>query len=140
MPKQLPHLFEFGRFRLDRTDRLLFQDGVPLSLPPKLFDTLLILAENPSHVVEKDDHLMQKIWAPNHRRMGRLRGQLQPGRYGHAPLRAAHRRALSERTDLSRLCACSAEEVCLPISRRMLASHERSLGAARGHQRTCWTD
>ena len=63
MPKQLPHLFEFGRFRLDRTDRLLFQDGVPLSLPPKLFDTLLILAENPSHVVEKGDHLMQKIWA-----------------------------------------------------------------------------
>jgi hypothetical protein len=28
MPKQLPHLFEFGRFRLDRTERLLFQDGV----------------------------------------------------------------------------------------------------------------
>jgi hypothetical protein len=74
MPKQLQHLFEFGRFRVDRTERLLFQDGVPLSFPPKLFDTLLILAENRSHVVEKDDHLMQTIWAPNHRIMGRLRG------------------------------------------------------------------
>ena len=31
MPKQLQHLFEFGRFRVDRTERLLFQDGVPLS-------------------------------------------------------------------------------------------------------------
>jgi hypothetical protein len=33
--------------------------------------------------VEKNDDLMQNIWAPSHRRMGRLRGQLQPGRYGH---------------------------------------------------------
>src|SRR5215471_15764209 len=56
------HLLEFGRFRLDRTERLLFQDGVPVSLSPRLFDTLFILVENRGHIVEKDD-LMQKVWA-----------------------------------------------------------------------------
>jgi DNA-binding winged helix-turn-helix (wHTH) protein len=55
------HLLEFGRFRLDRTERVLSQDGVPVSLSPRLFDTLSILVENSGHVVEKD-HLMQKVW------------------------------------------------------------------------------
>jgi DNA-binding winged helix-turn-helix (wHTH) protein/Tol biopolymer transport system component len=55
------HLLEFGRFRLDRTERLLFQDGVPVSLSRRLFDTLSILVENSGHVVEKDE-LMQKVW------------------------------------------------------------------------------
>jgi DNA-binding winged helix-turn-helix (wHTH) protein/Tol biopolymer transport system component len=61
MFKHPRHLFEFGRFRLDRTDRFLFQDGAPVPLSPRLFDTLLILVENSGHVVEKND-LMQKIW------------------------------------------------------------------------------
>jgi DNA-binding winged helix-turn-helix (wHTH) protein/Tol biopolymer transport system component len=61
MPSQLPHLLEFGRFRLDRTERLLFQDGAALPLSPRLFDTLLILVENRGHLVEKN-HLMQKVW------------------------------------------------------------------------------
>src|SRR6202021_1197236 len=61
MPSQLPHLLEFGRFRLDRTERLLFQDGAALPLSPRLFDTLLILVENGGHLVEKN-HLMQKVW------------------------------------------------------------------------------
>src|SRR5580700_348120 len=61
MFKHPRHLFEFGRFRLDRTERFLFQDGAPVPLSPRLFDTLLILVENRGHVVEKDD-LMQKIW------------------------------------------------------------------------------
>jgi DNA-binding winged helix-turn-helix (wHTH) protein/Tol biopolymer transport system component len=61
MSKHPRHLFEFGRFRLDRTERFLFQDGTPVPLSPRLFDTLLILVENSGHVVEKND-LMQKIW------------------------------------------------------------------------------
>ena len=60
MPSQLPHLLEFGRFRLDRTERLLFQDGAALPLSPRLFDTLLILVEDRSHLVEKN-HLLQKV-------------------------------------------------------------------------------
>jgi len=43
------------------------------------------------------------------------------------------RGALSEGIDLPRLRACAAEESAVPIFRRMLASHERSLVAARGH-------
>jgi len=41
-----------------------------------------------------------------------FRGELQPARHGHAPLCFAHRRALSEGTDLPGLCACPAEEEC----------------------------
>jgi DNA-binding winged helix-turn-helix (wHTH) protein/Tol biopolymer transport system component len=61
MFKQSRHLFEFGRFRLDRTERFLFQDGAAVALSPRLFDTLLVLVENRGHVVEKKD-LMQKVW------------------------------------------------------------------------------
>jgi len=61
MFKQPRHLFEFGRFRLDRTERFLFQDGAAVPLSPRLFDTLLVLVENRGHVVQKND-LMQKVW------------------------------------------------------------------------------
>src|SRR5579863_1321111 len=61
MFKQPRHLFEFGRFRLDRTERFLFQDGAAIPLSPRLFDTLLVLVENRGHVVQKND-LMQKVW------------------------------------------------------------------------------
>jgi DNA-binding winged helix-turn-helix (wHTH) protein/Tol biopolymer transport system component len=61
MVKQPRCFLEFGRFRLDRTERFLFRDGAPVPLSPRLFDTLLILVENSGRVVEKND-LMQKIW------------------------------------------------------------------------------
>ena len=61
MFKQPRHLFEFGRFRLDRTERFLFQDGAAVPLSPRLFDTLLVLVENRGHVVPKNE-LMQKVW------------------------------------------------------------------------------
>ncbi len=63
-----------------------------------------------------------------------IEAELQPARHGHAPLCFAHRRALSEGTDLPGLCACPAEEECCSDFRRMFASHERSLLAARGHR------
>ena len=61
MFKQPRHLFEFGRFRLDRTEGCLFQDGAAVPLSPRLFDTLVVLVENRGHVVDKND-LMQKVW------------------------------------------------------------------------------
>src|SRR5271165_2166027 len=61
MFKQPRYLFEFGRFRLDPTERSLFQDGAAVPLSPRLFDTLMALVENRGHVVEKND-LMQKVW------------------------------------------------------------------------------
>jgi len=42
-----PKLFyEFGPFRLDVPERLLFRAGVMVPLAPKTFDTLLALVEN----------------------------------------------------------------------------------------------
>src|ERR1700722_6714347 len=65
--------------------------------------------------------------------MGGLRGELQPARYGHAPMRLAHWRTLSEGTDLPCCAYAQPKKSAVPIFRRMLASHERSLVAARGH-------
>jgi len=61
MFKKPRRLFEFGRFRLDRSERFLFQDGAAVPLSPRLFDTLLVLVENRGHIVEKND-LMRKVW------------------------------------------------------------------------------
>ncbi|MGH9839186.1 MAG: winged helix-turn-helix domain-containing protein [Blastocatellia bacterium] len=55
------HFYEFGPFRLDPGERVLFRDGRPLALPPKTFDTLIALVERSGHIVEKDE-LMEKVW------------------------------------------------------------------------------
>ncbi|MGQ0761629.1 MAG: winged helix-turn-helix domain-containing protein [Acidobacteriota bacterium] len=56
------HFYEFGRFRVDPNERLLLQDGQPLPLPPKVFDTLLVLVQNSRHLLTKEE-LMNKVWA-----------------------------------------------------------------------------
>jgi hypothetical protein len=55
--------YEFGSFKVDGLERVLFRDNVPVSLTQKGFDLLLLLIENSGHVVEKD-RLMKEIW-PN---------------------------------------------------------------------------
>src|SRR5262245_63782847 len=61
MLKRTRQLFEFGPFRLDADERLLMRDGRMTPLPPKVFDTLLVLVENSGRVVSKDE-LMQSLW------------------------------------------------------------------------------
>lgn len=61
MRKQIKQLYEFGPFRLDVDERLLMRDGRMAPLPPKVFDTLLVLVENSGRVVSKDE-LMQSLW------------------------------------------------------------------------------
>jgi Tol biopolymer transport system component/DNA-binding winged helix-turn-helix (wHTH) protein len=61
MQKQTRQLYEFGPFRLDVDERLLMRDGRMTPLPPKVFDTLLVLVENSGRVVSKDE-LMQSLW------------------------------------------------------------------------------
>ena len=53
--------YEFGRFRLDATGRVLFRgdEGVPLS--PKAADVLLLLVQNAGNVVEKKE-LLNTVW------------------------------------------------------------------------------
>jgi DNA-binding winged helix-turn-helix (wHTH) protein/tetratricopeptide (TPR) repeat protein len=61
MSKQLRHFYEFGPFRLDLEERLLSQEGQPIPLSPKVFETLVLLVERNGHVVGKDE-MMTLLW------------------------------------------------------------------------------
>ena len=54
-------VYSFGAFRVDAGERLLFKADREIPLTPKVFDTLLALIENSSHVLTKKE-LMQKVW------------------------------------------------------------------------------
>jgi len=53
--------YEFGRFRLDATGRVLFRGNRAIPIPPKAADTLLLLVQNAGNVVEKQD-LLKQVW------------------------------------------------------------------------------
>jgi len=55
------HIFEFGQFRLDETERMLSRNGEPLPLAPKVFDTLVVLVRHRGHLLEKNQ-LMEEVW------------------------------------------------------------------------------
>jgi len=61
MSQQATNLYEFGPFRIDTRNRLLFRNDEPIPLKPKVVDTLLLLIENSGQVLEKDE-LIQKLW------------------------------------------------------------------------------
>jgi TolB-like protein/Flp pilus assembly protein TadD len=54
-------LYEFGRFRLDGTGRVLFRGGQAVPLSPKAADVLLLLVQNAGSVVEKKE-LLNRVW------------------------------------------------------------------------------
>ena len=62
MAKQSNHLYEFGPFRLDPSQRQLLRDGQAVQLTAKAFDTLLVLVENSGQVVKKD-YLLEQVWS-----------------------------------------------------------------------------
>jgi DNA-binding winged helix-turn-helix (wHTH) protein/Tfp pilus assembly protein PilF/TolB-like protein len=53
--------YEFGPFRLDSAQRLLFREGQPLALEPKVLETLLALVENSGQLIEKEA-LIKRVW------------------------------------------------------------------------------
>ena len=61
MSQQATDLYEFGPFQIDTQNRLLFRNGQPVPLKPKVIDTLLLLVENSGRVLEKDE-LIEKLW------------------------------------------------------------------------------
>src|ERR687883_593440 len=63
MSQTVRHLYEFGPFRLDATERLLLRGEQHIPLTPKAFETLLVLVEQGGHVIDKNE-LMKKVW-PN---------------------------------------------------------------------------
>ena len=54
-------IYSFDVFRVDPAERLLFKENREVPLTPKVFDTLLVLLENSSHVLTKQE-LMRKVW------------------------------------------------------------------------------
>ena len=64
-PSQANVGYEFGEFQVDAAQRLLRScaDGKPVSLTPKVFDTLLYLVEHAGQLIDKAT-LMKAIW-PN---------------------------------------------------------------------------
>ena len=61
MDSRVRHWYHFGPYRLDATDRLLYKDADLIALPPKVFDTLLMLVASHGHVLGKDEMLKQ-LW------------------------------------------------------------------------------
>jgi DNA-binding winged helix-turn-helix (wHTH) protein/Flp pilus assembly protein TadD len=61
MNRNLKHLYEFGPFRLDATERLLLRDGDLIPLTPKAFDLLLAMVEQPGRLLEKAA-LLKAVW------------------------------------------------------------------------------
>ena len=55
MDNPVKHLLEFGPFRIDPEQRLLWRDQQPVALSPKAFDLLLVLIERAGQVVLKND-------------------------------------------------------------------------------------
>jgi Tol biopolymer transport system component/DNA-binding winged helix-turn-helix (wHTH) protein len=53
--------YQFGEFRLDATQRLMFRAGRPVPLAPKVLETLLALVEHGGTLVTKDE-LMARLW------------------------------------------------------------------------------
>jgi len=61
MHKAVNHLYEFGPFVLDPGERLLRHGVARMELPPRAFDTVLVLVEHNGRLQEKDA-LMRTVW------------------------------------------------------------------------------
>jgi len=61
MSMQPRRLYECGPFVLDPLNRALLRTGEPLPLPPKAFDTLLVLVQHQGDLIEKEE-LLKKVW------------------------------------------------------------------------------
>ena len=55
------HLYKFGDFAVDVDQRVLLSHDRPVSLTPKVFETLLVLIEHHGRIIEKDE-LMNRLW------------------------------------------------------------------------------
>lgn len=55
------HRYSFDGFHLDPANRLLEREGVVVPIQSKVFDVLVVFAENPGRLLEKDE-LIEKVW------------------------------------------------------------------------------
>ena len=61
MSAEIKQIYEFGNFRLDPREKILFRDEKPLAVTPKVFETLQIFVEHPGRLLAKDE-LIQRLW------------------------------------------------------------------------------
>lgn len=61
MPVSDSAQYQFGPFTLDPVNRLLMQEDKPVTLPPRVIDTLLLLVENAGRVLTKEE-LLAAVW------------------------------------------------------------------------------
>jgi DNA-binding winged helix-turn-helix (wHTH) protein len=47
MSREIKRCYQFGRFQVDASRRLLLREGQPVCLPPKAFETLLFRSRTP---------------------------------------------------------------------------------------------
>jgi eukaryotic-like serine/threonine-protein kinase len=64
-------VYQFGPFQLIPSERLLLRGTEIVELPPKVFDTLVMLVRESGHVVAKDE-IMQAIWPDSYVEEGNL--------------------------------------------------------------------
>src|SRR5271169_6151783 len=65
------YLYHFGPFALDSRKRTLSRADSAVSLTPKAFDVLLVLAQNPNRLVTKEE-LLQAVWGDSFVEEGNL--------------------------------------------------------------------
>lgn len=58
---EIARFLDFGEFRLDRHERLLFHAGSPVPLPPKAIDLLIALTDEPGALRSKEA-LLARVW------------------------------------------------------------------------------
>lgn len=58
----IPEIYRFGEFELNSKERILFRNGLRVSLTPRSFDLLLALVRSPGHLLTKD-LLLDQVWA-----------------------------------------------------------------------------
>lgn len=91
-------MYEFGPFRLDPADRVLWRGGQALALTPKGFDLLLVLVRKAGRVVLKDE-LMREVWPGTFVKennltvtISALRKILEEGAFGQSHIQTVPRR------------------------------------------------
>jgi TolB-like protein/DNA-binding winged helix-turn-helix (wHTH) protein/tetratricopeptide (TPR) repeat protein len=62
MPHSDKELYEFDKFRLDVSERILWREGERVPLSEKSFETLCALVRRGNHLVGKDE-LLSEVWA-----------------------------------------------------------------------------
>src|SRR5215470_14173364 len=55
------HVYQFGPYRLDPRERTLLRGNEAVTLPPKAFDTLVLMVRNGGRLMEKDE-LIRTLW------------------------------------------------------------------------------